>query len=132
MEYLIGVLLSLSVLGTACAVGFDRERVFFPMMMIVIATYYVLFAAMGAPLHIVVVEALIAGLFILVSVISFRINLWFAVAGLGVHGIFDFVHHLFIFNPGVPLWWPGFCLAFDFIAGSILAFLLVRRIRFPL
>jgi hypothetical protein len=29
------------------------------------------------------------------------------------HGVFDFVHHFFIENTGVPHWWPGFCLAFD-------------------
>jgi hypothetical protein len=24
------------------------------------------------------------------------------------HGVFDFVRHFFIDNPGVPQWWPGF------------------------
>jgi hypothetical protein len=37
------------------------------------------------------------------------------------HGVFDSVHHWFIENPGVPHWWPGFCLAFDVILGAWLA-----------
>lgn len=40
------------------------------------------------------------------------------------HGVFDFSHHLFIKNPGVPVWWPGFCLSFDVLAGGFLAMLL--------
>jgi hypothetical protein len=48
MEYLIGLILSLAVAGFAAVIGFDRERAFYPTVLIVIATYYVLFAAMGA------------------------------------------------------------------------------------
>jgi hypothetical protein len=48
MEYLIGLVLSLVVAGFASSVGFDRDRVYYPVVLIVIATYYVLFASMGA------------------------------------------------------------------------------------
>jgi hypothetical protein len=41
--------------------------------------------------------------------------------------MFDFVHHFFIDNPGVPHWWPGFCLAFDAILGLFLAVCLIRH-----
>jgi hypothetical protein len=44
MEYLIGVILSLAVAGFAAVIGFDRERAFYPTVLIVIASYYVLFA----------------------------------------------------------------------------------------
>ena len=54
-------------------------------------------------------------------------SLWIVVATLVGHGVFDFVHHRLIENPGVPPWWPGFCLAFDVAAGGFLAVLLVRR-----
>jgi hypothetical protein len=33
------------VVGLAVMVGFDRERVFYPTVLIVIASYYVLFAS---------------------------------------------------------------------------------------
>jgi hypothetical protein len=41
MEYLIGLILSLAVAGSAVAIGFDRERAFYPTVLIVIASYYV-------------------------------------------------------------------------------------------
>jgi hypothetical protein len=47
MEYLIGVILSLAVAVFAAVVGFDRERAFYPTVLIVIASYYILFAVIG-------------------------------------------------------------------------------------
>ena len=127
MEYLIGLVLSLVVAGIASSVGFDRDRVYYPAVLIVIATYYVLFASMGASGRVVILESLIATGFLVMAVIGFKSSLWIVVAALVGHGVFDFVHHRLIENPGVPPWWPGFCLAFDVAAGGFLAVLLVRR-----
>ena len=129
MEFAIGVGLSLAVTGFATAVGLDRDRAFYPTVLIVIASYYALFAVMGASGQIVMVESLVAGAFLLVAVIGFKMSLWLVAAALVGHGVFDFVHSLAIENPGVPHWWPGFCLAFDVTAGGYLAVLLMRRSR---
>jgi len=72
----------------------------------------------------------VAGLFLAVAVVGFKKNLWLVVAALAGHGVFDFFHHLFIENPGVPMWWPGFCLGFDVLASGVLAALLMRRSGF--
>ena len=131
MEYLIGV-----VLATATCVffgmlaGFDRERLFYPMMLPPIATYYVLFAAMASSTAALTSESLAATIFLLSAVVGFKKNLWLAVAGLVGHGVFDFFHHLVIQNPGMPVWWPGFCMSFDVLAGAFLALLLARRSGF--
>ena len=126
MEYLIGLMLAFAVGGFASLTGFDRERVFYPTVLIIIASYYVLFAAMGASARIEVTESVVAGGFLLLAVVGFKRNLWFVVAALMGHGVFDFTHHLFIRNPGVPAWWPGFCLAFDVTLGALLTVRLLR------
>ena len=71
------------------------------------------------------IESTVAGAFLMLAVVGFKKDLWVIVAALGGHGVFDFFHHLFIQNPGVPVWWPGF------LAGIFLAGLLVRRSGFP-
>jgi hypothetical protein len=126
MEYLIGLILSLAVAASASVIGFDRERSFYSTVLIVIASYYVLFAAMGASPSTLVIEATVAGGFFLLAVLGFKKNLWFAAAAVIAHGVFDYFHHLLIDNPGVPPWWPGFCLAFDVIFGACLAARLLR------
>jgi hypothetical protein len=127
MEYMIGVMLSLAVVGFGAALGLDRERGFYPIVLMVVASYYILFAAMGASGRTLMVEIIVACGFLLVAALGFRKSLWFVVAGLIGHGVFDFFHHTFIQNPGVPAWWPGFCLAFDALLGVLLAVTLTRR-----
>jgi hypothetical protein len=89
-----------------------------------------LFAAMGGSTSALTIESLVACIFLTVAVVGFRKNLWLIVAGLVGHGVFDFFHHLIIQNPGVPVWWPGFCGSFDVLAGGFLALLLARHSGF--
>jgi hypothetical protein len=131
MEYLIGVVLAVATcVFFGMLAGFDRERVFYPMMLAPIATYYILFAAMGSSTPALTIESLVASVFLMLAVVGFKQNLWLIVAALAGHGVFDFFHHLVIQNPGVPVWWPGFCMSFDVLAGGFLALLLVRRSGF--
>ena len=58
-------------------------------------------------------ESLVAGVFLSLAGMGFRKNLWLVVAGLVGHGVFDFFHQLFVENPGMPAWCPGFCGSFE-------------------
>src|SRR5579864_8178842 len=129
MEYVIGLALAAAVAWFATVVGLARERSFYATVLIIVGSYYVLFAAMGASRRTLVAEIVVAGIFLLFAVLGFRGNLWLLAAGLIGHGAFDFVHHFFIDNPGVPRWWPGFCLAFDALFGVLLAWRLLRGAR---
>jgi hypothetical protein len=127
MQYLIGLVLASAVAGLAITIGLDRDRAFYPTVLIVIASYYVLFAVMGASERTLVIEIVAASGFLLFAILGFKGNLWLVPGAIVGHGVFDFVHHLFIENPGVPRWWPGFCLAFDVILGGSLAMPLMKR-----
>ena len=80
MEYLIGVILTLAVAAFAAVIGFDRERAFYSTVLIVIASYYVLFAVMGASTRTLFVETIVAGVFVLFAVLGFKGNYWLVVA----------------------------------------------------
>jgi hypothetical protein len=127
MGYVTGIALALAVWVFARWSGFDRERVFYATVVVVVASYYVLFAAMGGAAHTLVVEVAVMVVFVLAAVLGFKRYPWLVVAGLAGHGLFDMVHDLVIANPGVPEWWPAFCLAFDVGAGALLA----ARMRGP-
>ena len=130
MALLIGALLAFAVGLFATASGLDRARAFYPAVTIVVASYYALFAVMGASADALVLESLAGAVFVAVAVAGFRSSLWVVVVALAAHGIFDLVHGGFIANPGVPDWWPAFCLAFDVTAAAYLAWLLASgRVR---
>lgn len=114
--------------------GLDRDRAFYPTVAIVVASYYCLFAVMGASTRALALETLAAGAFLAAAVIGFRSSLWVAVIALGGHGVFDLVHGAVISNPGVPGWWPAFCSSYDVAAAAFLAWLLASgrvRARLP-
>jgi hypothetical protein len=126
MPHLAGIVLALAVAGLATLIGLDRGRAFYPTVLVVIASYYVLFAVMGDSSHALVMETVVMAGFVVVAVIGFKRNLWLVVAALAGHGVFDFFHAHVVANPGVPAWWPGFCLTFDITVAAYLAWLLGR------
>jgi hypothetical protein len=126
MPYLIGIVLAIGVAMFARLVGFDRDRAFYPTVLIVIASYYVLFAVMSGSVQAVVVESVVMMLFAAAAVAGFKSSAWIVVVGLAGHGVFDAVHGYFIENAGVPAWWPAWCLAYDVGAAAALAWLLRR------
>ena len=121
MALLVGALLAFVVGLFATVSGLDRDRAFYPTVAIVIASYYSLFAVMGASTQALLLESLAAGAFLAVAVLGFRSSLWVVVLALGAHAVFDLVHGAVISNPGVPSWWPAFCLAYDGTAAAYLA-----------
>jgi hypothetical protein len=128
IAYSIGLVLALGLSVLATAVGLDRDRAYYPVVMVVIASYYVLFAVMGGSTRILVLESAVMGAFACVALLGFRFNLWLVVVALATHGIFDLFHARLIASSAVPGWWPAFCLSFDVGAAGYLAWLL-RRVR---
>jgi hypothetical protein len=126
MAHLIGILLVLAVSAFAAALRLDRDRAFYPVVMMVIALYYVLFAVMGGSTRTVVVGSLIATAFVAAASLGFRRILWLVAAALGAHGVMDVFHARLVSNPGVPAWWSAWCMAYDLAAAAVLALLLLR------
>ena len=127
MGYAIGSLLALVVSFFANRSGFDRDRAFYPTVLIVVASYYVLFAAVGGTSQALLIELALMAIFVLIAVAGFKFNLWAVAAGLVGHGVLDIFHAGVVTNSGVPVWWPAFCMAYDVCAGACLAWLLTAR-----
>jgi hypothetical protein len=75
MGYGIGSLLSVVVSVFARLVGLDRDRAFYPTVVIVVAHYYVLFAVMGGTTHALLIELGVMAAFLVVAVAGFKRNL---------------------------------------------------------
>jgi hypothetical protein len=127
MALFIGTLLALASCTLGRLAGLDRDRAFYPVMMIVIASYYCLFAALDGAPEVLAADTAVAMGFILAAIIGFRTSPWLIVAALATHGLMDMVHHLMIDNRGVPGWWPSFCAAFDLTAALWLGWTTGRR-----
>lgn len=127
MPYVIGIVLSVGVALFARCVGFDRDRAFYPTVLIVIASTYLLFAAMSGSVHTVLVESIVMTGFAIAAVVGFKSSAWIIVAALAGHGVLDAFHGNVVENAGVPVWWPAFCLAYDLGAAGGLTWLLTHQ-----
>ncbi len=120
---MVGVVVAIGVSVFARVVGLDRDRAFYPVVLIIVTTYYVLFALVEGSTRALLLESIGVVGFGLIAVIGFKRNLWLVAAGLAAHGVFDFFHGHLIANPGLPAWWPPWCMSYDITAAACLAWL---------
>ena len=117
LPVVIGVLSAVAIAALARSTGFDRDRSFYPTVLVVIAAYYILFAVMGGSRQALAWEIVVAVAFSTVAITgALRLPLLVGV-GIFSHGLFDFVHYMMIQDAGVPDWWPAFCGSLDVVLG---------------
>lgn len=121
LAFLIGIGVALAAGAFGTLTGLDRERAFYPTALVVIASYYILFAVMSGSLSALGPELVIFALFAAVAAWGFRRDLRIVVAGLAAHAVLDFFHGGIVTNPGVPAWWPAWCAGYDLLAPAYLA-----------
>jgi hypothetical protein len=129
METIVGITLALLFCGAAAGLGMDRERVFYPAVLIAVASYYLAFAVVDGRNEVMLSELAIAAIFIAGAVAGFKVNPWIAVVALAGHGVMDGFHHHVVHNLGVPRVWPGFCMSFDVTAAAFVAWVMLARAR---
>ena len=119
--FLVGLVLSAAVFVFARRTALERDRAFYPTVLIVVASYYVLFAAQAGSMRALLSESAVMSVFVVCAVVGFKRAQWLVIAGLAAHGVMDGFHGALLTNPGVPDWWPGFCGAYDVGAALLLA-----------
>ena len=129
MEYIVGITFALPFCSAAAWLGMDRERVFYPAVVMAVASYYLAFAVVDGRNGVMLSEVAIAAVFIAGAVAGFKYSPWIAVVALAGHGVMDGFHHHLVHNTGVPQVWPGFCMTFDVTAGAFVALLMLARAR---
>lgn len=126
MAALVGLLLAVVVAVFAAKTRLDRDGAFYPVVVIVVAAYYVLFAAMTGSIRVISIETAIAGAFVVATLVGFKRSTWLVALALGGHGVLDLFHSRLVANPGVPVWWPAFCSTYDLAAAAAMSWLLTR------
>jgi hypothetical protein len=129
MEYIVGITLALFFCAAAAGLGLDRERAFYPAVVMAVASYYLAFAVADGRGGVMLAEVAIAAVFIVAAVAGFKRSPWIAVVALGGHGVMDAFHHLLVHNAGLPQVWPGFCMSFDVTAAVLVAWVMLARAR---
>ncbi len=91
----------------------------YSLMLVLIAAVYVGFAVADGRRHVLIVESLVASVFVLVAAVAITGPTWLLVVGLLGHGLKDLWQHRTGFVNGTR-WWPPFCVAVDAVAAFLL------------
>ena len=113
----VAALLAVGIAALARFTRFDKDRSFYSTVLVIIASYYVLFAVLDGSAHALAWELVIAVAFSAVAIIGALVVPTLVGIGIIAHGLFDLVHDVFITNSGVPSWWPSFCGSIDVLLG---------------
>jgi hypothetical protein len=113
----VGVLLAIGIAALAKFTRFDEDRSFYSTVLVIVASYYVLFAILGGSSYALVWELVVAAAFATAAITGALFAPTLVGAGIFAHGLFDVVHGMLIENPGLPHWWPSFCASIDLVLG---------------
>ena len=118
IELLVGLVVGIGiiVLGKSC--GFENDRGFYPILLIVIALYYVLFAFQRMVWVEIATETLVAVLFSMLALGGHQRKFMLVGLGLILHGMYDIFHQHLPLTTEAPQWWPLFCFGVDVVLGG--------------
>ena len=129
IAFIIGAALAVALSIFGKLTGYEKDRSFFSTLLIVIASYYLLFAVLDGSVSTILIEIAVAAFFYLLAVWGgFRFPVIVG-AGIALHGLFDFMYGYLYVNNGVPVWWPAFCAGIDIPFGLWVMFLKYKTIN---
>jgi hypothetical protein len=103
--------------------------VVYALELVLIASVYIGFAVADGRRHVMLVEIVIASLFVIIAAAAATGPSWLLVVGLVAHGFKDLWQHRSQFLANTR-WWPPFCAAVDWVTAAILATALLTGVNF--
>ena len=96
-----------------------------------IAAVYVGFAVADGRRTVLVVETVVAAVFVVIAACAVTGPVWLVVGGLAAHGLKDLWQHRTAFVADTR-WWPSFCAVVDLVAATAIALMTVTHRGLPL
>lgn len=123
----IGALLSLGSLPLHLILPHAQSVQFASVLIAVIGAIYIGFALQTGSIRQIVIEACVASGFFAAALIGLWLNQWAVPIAYFLHGVWDLAHHKRTKLVAVPIWYPPFCAAYDWLfAGGIAAIWFAR------
>ena len=98
---------------------------FHTVMLAVIGAIYVGFAFSDGRLAIMILELTVGTGFLVLALLGLWQAPMFIAIGLALHGVWDLLHRRNAITTKLPVWYPPFCAAYDFVFAGV--FLVLAR-----
>ena len=94
-----------------------------------IAAVYIGFAVADGRPPVIVVECVVAAVFVVLAAAGVTGSAWLLVVGFVGHGLKDLWQHRSHYVANTR-WWPPFCLVVDWVVAAVMVVLIIVSIRF--
>jgi hypothetical protein len=94
-----------------------------------IAAVYIGFAVADGRPSVIVVECVVAAVFVVLAAAGVTGSAWLLVVGFIGHGLKDLWQHRSHYVANTR-WWPPFCLVVDWVVAAVMVVLIIVSIRF--
>jgi hypothetical protein len=94
-----------------------------------IAAVYIGFAVADGRPSVIVVECVVAAVFVVLAAAGVTGSAWLLVVGFLGHGLKDLWQHRSHYVADTR-WWPPFCLVVDWVVAAVMVVLIIVSIRF--
>lgn len=94
-----------------------------------IAAVYIGFAVADGRPPVIVVECVVAAVFVVLAAAGVTGSAWLLVVGFIGHGLKDLWQHRSHYVANTR-WWPPFCLVVDWVVAAVMVVLIIVSIRF--
>jgi hypothetical protein len=94
-----------------------------------IAAVYIGFAVADGRPSVIVVECVVAAVFVVLAAAGVTGSAWLLVVGFVGHGLKDLWQHRSHYVANTR-WWPPFCLVVDWVVAAVMVVLIIVSIRF--
>lgn len=93
-------------------------------LLVLIGSVYYGFALLSKHKKAMVIEIIVASVFVIIGMLGLWISPWFVITGLFLHGLWDIAHH----NPSnelvqIPQWYVPFCATYDWTIAIYMIFI---------
>lgn len=97
-------------------------------LLVLIGSVYYGFALLSKHKKTMVIEIIVATMFVVMGVFGLWFSPWILVIGLFLHGIWDISHHNSSFKlVKIPQWYIPFCATYDWVIGVYLTILYLTK-----
>ncbi len=122
-----GVVFGLVQPASPLAFWWLDTRTVYALGLVLIASVYIGFAVADGRPKVIVVETLVASIFVVIAAVAITGSVWLIVIGLAGHGLKDLWQHRHGFVAGTR-WWPPFCLVVDWVAATTIAIAIIAGV----
>ncbi|MBI3597405.1 MAG: hypothetical protein HY203_09660 [Nitrospirae bacterium] len=117
---ILGVVLAVATIVIASFLSKPHALDLFAILLAFIAAVYLGFVLLDGHRREVVIEIVVIALFFVLAILGLWVTPYFLVIGYFAHGLWDVLHHPRAVQTKVVLWWPPFCLVYDWIVGGFI------------